>query len=142
MNYSYKVKRIIYIVHRPSSKFAGRAGRVGRSSDVGRFWDTQFETIYQLSSGSIVAKTDYFNDQGLSSALNHEVVDAVSLRRKCELPGCNNAEMVVDHRGYAHCSICNTVYNDGKPPLRTKTSTQILNALEVRKARMIRACKG
>jgi hypothetical protein len=117
-------------VPRPS-KYQGRAGRVTRSANDGRFWDTNFETIYRLSSGVIVTKTDYFNDQGLGSKLNHEVIDAVSARRYCERAGCNNAEIKVDHRGFAYCPVCKHIFNDGVPPMRQKTSDLIIKKSRV-----------
>lgn len=104
----------------------GRSARVERSSRSNQFWDTQFESIYSLSSGLIKTKTDYFNKHGLTSTLDHEVIDATYMRRYCEFPTCGKAEIKLDHRGYAYCPICHTIYNDGRPPIRSKTSEQIL----------------
>jgi hypothetical protein len=111
----------------------GKMARAERSSREGQYWDTEFESIYALSSGVITTKTDYFNKNGLGSILGHEVVDAAYLRRRCELPGCNKAKMEIDPRGFAFCPICQTIYNDGQPPIRTKTSVQLLKAAAIRK---------
>jgi hypothetical protein len=127
-------------VPRPS-KYQGRAGRVTRSANDGRFWDTNFETIYRLSSGVIVTKTDYFNDQGLGSKLNHEVIDAVSARRYCERAGCNNAEIKVDHRGFAYCPVSKHIFNDGQPPKRAKSSELLIEKSAIAARARVEALK-
>jgi hypothetical protein len=86
-----------------------------------------------LPGGTKITKTDYFNKHGLSSKLNHEVDDAVYFRRVCELPGCDNANIVIDHRGFAYCPVCKTIYNEGQPPIRKKTSEQVLKVSAIRK---------
>ena len=114
------------------SKYAGRPGRVQRSANVGRFWDTQHETIISLNSGIVTTKTDFFNSELMGSKLSHQIIDqAVYVRRKCEECGKSlqlpeGPEIEVDHRGYAFCPVCATLYNDGKPPMRAKTSTQLI----------------
>lgn len=120
----------------------GRSARAEPSSRAGQFWDTNFETIYALPGKVIKTKTDFFNKHGLGSKLNHDVLDATYLRRKCELLGCNEAEILVDSRGFSYCPICRTVYNDGSPPIRSRTSDQLIEKSRVQRSKMVRACKG
>jgi hypothetical protein len=118
--------------HRPQ----GRMARPEASSREGRYWDTEFETIFSLPDNSITTKTDYFNVHGLTSKLGHEVINQVYARRFCEechKVGQLKSEIQSDHRGYAHCPICSTIFNDGKPPIRERTSKQLLKVSAIRR---------
>ncbi len=120
----------------PSHRPQGRTARPEASSREGCFWDTEFETVFSLPDNSITTKTDYFNAHGTTSKLGHEVINQIYARRFCE--ECHRVvqfkpEIQVDYRGYAHCPICSTIFNDGKPPIREKTSKQLLKVSAIKR---------
>lgn len=128
--------------HRPQ----GRKARAEPSSRDGCFWDTEYETIISLPNNSLTTKTDYFNNHGLTSKLGYQVRNQIYLRRRCEECGValhlsEGPEIGVDHRGYAYCPICHTIYNDGKPPIREKTSKQLLKISAMRRQNYKNAVK-
>lgn len=66
-------------------------------------------------------------------------------RRECGLPDCHNAQLKVDSNGFSYCPVCKTVYNDGKPPHRPKSESQLIKASAVkaqkRRKEFKRLCK-
>lgn len=90
------------------SKSQGRPGRVGRSSDVGRFWDSPIQKVYRSSDGNYSTAIDLYQKGMGTSKLNREVAGMHFLRRKhCGHP------TEVDSHGFACCPICGLAFNDG-----------------------------
>jgi hypothetical protein len=56
----------------------------------------------------------------------------------CLQPACSGV-VRVDSRGFAACEICGYIYNDG-PKVKKETVSKL--AGEVRRAKMVRACKA
>lgn len=97
------------------------------------YWDSRQEPVLSLPNGREMVKSDYFNRGGAEKFGHGETIDVGHDRRECALPGCNNAKLHIDKNGYAYCPICSTIYNDGMPPTRPKSSDRILLASQIKR---------
>lgn len=96
------------------SKSQGRPGRVGRSSNVGRFWDSQVEPIFETTEGKIPLSVfrERFNTSNPKTRFSMVKIkqDGSLFSRKSCICGGN---ITIQSDGKAVCDHCKTVFNDG-----------------------------
>lgn len=81
---------------------------MGRSANVGRFWDSDIKKVYKTSDGNYSTAIEIYQTGQGNSRLNHETAGMHFERRE----HCGQ-EIVIDEHGFAYCQTCKLTFNDG-----------------------------